>query len=72
MFGQQILQLRDALVDSVSSLLLDQSVRQLVRLLRGGGVENVAGETQATLDDLFIYLFKLFTEKCGKIQRGRI
>lgn len=51
MFGQQILQLGDALVDSVASLLLDQSVRQLVRLLRR--VENVAGETR-----LFFLLFK--------------
>lgn len=33
MFWQQILQLGDALVDSVTSLLFDQTVRQLVGLL---------------------------------------
>lgn len=33
MFWQQILQLGDALVDSVTSLLFDQAVRQLVGLL---------------------------------------
>lgn len=43
MFGQQILQLGDALVDSVTSLLLDESVRQLVSLL--GSDENIVGET---------------------------
>ena len=33
MLGQQVLQLRDALVDPVPPLLLDQPVRQFVRLL---------------------------------------
>lgn len=62
MFGQQILQLRDTLVDSVASLLLNQSVRQLVRLLRR--VENVADETQATLDFyLFIYFLIMIHRK---------
>lgn len=31
--GQQVLELRDALVDPVAPLLLDQPVRQLVGLL---------------------------------------
>lgn len=41
MFGQQILQLSDAFVDSVTSFLFDESVWQLVRLLKVIGILSV-------------------------------
>ena len=45
MFWQQILQLGDAFVDSVTSFLLDESVGQLVCFLQKGS--NVVSEIQA-------------------------
>lgn len=55
MFWQQILQLGDALVDSVTSLLFDQTVRQLVGLLET--------ETAASLLDLHQLILLLTSKK---------
>lgn len=63
MFWQQILQLGDAFVDSVTSFLLDESVGQLVCLLQKGS--NVVSEIQALLIKAGIFMHFDFYLPCS-------